>query len=152
MWNVRSVRCSTTDLSICLQARKPFEREQRHNVVCNIAALNKPVESIKHLPGPTDRSYQRGGPCLCVLGTLKLGLSHEDTKNEGGKSYLPWNSCVRSSTCTTRGSGTSNVVWFIKLLLRALLLDELWTSKRLPGLDCKITVTSLYIYMHILCI
>ena len=35
------------------------------------------------------------------------------------------NSCVRSSTCTTRGSGTSNVVWFITLLLQALLLDEL---------------------------
>jgi hypothetical protein len=27
--------------------------------------------------------------------------------------------------CTTRGSGTSNIVWFITILLRALLLDEL---------------------------
>ena len=35
------------------------------------------------------------------------------------------NSYVRSSTCTTRGSGTSNMVWFITLLLRSLLLDEL---------------------------
>jgi hypothetical protein len=31
----------------------------------------------------------------------------------------------RSSTCTTRGSGTYNVVWFNTLLLQALLLDEL---------------------------
>ena len=35
---------------------------------------------------------------------------------------------MRSSTCTTRGSGTSNMVRFIDLLLQALLFDELWTS------------------------
>jgi len=51
----------------------------------------------------------------------------EDIKNEGGK-LLFINLCVRSSTCTTRRSGTSNMVWFITLLLRAQLLDELYTS------------------------
>jgi hypothetical protein len=31
----------------------------------------------------------------------------------------------RSNTYTTRGSVTSVIVWFVTLLLRALLLDEL---------------------------
>ena len=109
---------------------------KRHSVVCNIAALNKPskinqafanpVKLIKHLPGqdqPT--ALNQRGVIICVFWTHEIMDCHaEDTKNEGGKYYH----AHRSSTCMTVGSRTSNMVWFTTLLLRALLLDELWTN------------------------
>ena len=49
-----------------------------------------------------------------------------DTKIEGRQILVVYiNAHPRNSACTTRGSGTSNMLWFITLLLRALLLDDL---------------------------
>jgi len=67
------------------------------------------------------------GNHLCYWAHKTHGLSHWGYQDWGRQITLYINSCVRNSTWTTRGSGTSNMVWFITLLLWALLLDELWT-------------------------
>jgi hypothetical protein len=71
---------------------------------------------------------------MCFGHKKNMDCHTQDIKNERGRQItLNMNSCVKSSTCTfffftTRGSGILILVWFITLLLRALLLDELWTS------------------------
>ena len=64
------VLCSSTRL--VAPTEKPLEREKRHIADCDIAELNKPARTIKHLSGPTDRiESKRGIHHLCALGTKK---------------------------------------------------------------------------------
>jgi hypothetical protein len=66
--------------------------------------------------------------CFGHIKTWTVSLRMPRMMREGNVIfYTLYNSCVRSSTGTMRGSGTSNMVWFVTHLLRALLLDELWT-------------------------
>jgi len=49
---------------------------------------------------------------------MLLNICHtEDTRNEGGReaNIVIHKLMLKSSTCTTRGFGTSNMVWFITL-------------------------------------
>jgi len=64
---------------------------------------------------------------VCFGHMKKMDFHTEKTKKKEANTFILIIMCtrVRSSTCTTRGPGTSNMVWFITILLRALLLDEL---------------------------
>ena len=118
--------CSTR---LVAPTKKPWKRGKGTTLFVTLQHWIKPIKAIKHLPGPADRIKLKRGNHLCVLGTWKRrGLSHWGYQKWGRQITLYINSCVKSSTCTTRGSGTSNIVWFITILLRALLLDELWIS------------------------
>jgi len=59
---------------------------------------------------------KEGESSVCFGHRKSMDCHTEDTKNEEANIIS-----VRSSTCTTRGSRTSDMVWFITLLLRALL-------------------------------
>jgi len=103
------------------------ERGKRHNVVCDIAAQNKTGKNNQASARTNNRPhYIKEGKSSCVL------WAHENIDCftlDGREANIIIHKLVwRSSTCTMRGTWTSNMVLFMTLLLWALLLDDLWIS------------------------
>ena len=118
--------CCCSTCSTCSTCKKTLGKGKRHN-----AALQHWIKSVNNQAfARTIRPQwiKEGGSSVRLGHIKKHGLSHWGYQEWGRQILYYLISCVRSSTCTMRGSRTSNMVWFISLLLRALLLDELWTS------------------------
>jgi hypothetical protein len=65
----------------------------------------KPVKSIKHLPGPTDRKWKRGDH-LCVWAHENMYCHTKDAENEGGSMIINYHHTAWRAAHAKRG------VWF----------------------------------------